>query len=218
MDQATFTPADPAQLIQAQKVQALKQQLNSGAGWFFWIAGLSIINTVIYLFGSGMTFIIGLGLTQIVDGFAKNIAQESAANVAGLVQAASLILDLVIAGVFVLYGVMGRRKVRWAMIAGMVLYVLDGVIYLAVNEWVGVAFHLLALFYLGRGLLSMNKLVALEKPVVSAVGLSPYPQVSAFETVDSRPSAGLVLNIFAILGTLTLALLLAGTFVLFLLP
>lgn len=47
----------------------LETRLNSGAGWFYWIAGLSLLNSIIMLSGSDLYFVIGLGITQIIDVF-----------------------------------------------------------------------------------------------------------------------------------------------------
>lgn len=41
--------------------------IKGGANWFYWIAGLSIINTLIIFFNGDVNFIVGLGLTQIID-------------------------------------------------------------------------------------------------------------------------------------------------------
>ena len=35
-------------------------QLKSGANWFYWIAGLSLINSAIFVFGGNVNFIAGL--------------------------------------------------------------------------------------------------------------------------------------------------------------
>ena len=47
---------------------ALLAQLKSGANWFYWIAGLSVVNSLIFAFGGHTSFIAGLGLTQLIDG------------------------------------------------------------------------------------------------------------------------------------------------------
>lgn len=36
------------------------QQAKSGANWFFWIAGMSIFNSLIQLLGGSLNFVIGL--------------------------------------------------------------------------------------------------------------------------------------------------------------
>ena len=38
----------------------LENQFKSGAGWFFIIAGLSIVNSIIILSGGSWSFIVGL--------------------------------------------------------------------------------------------------------------------------------------------------------------
>src|SRR5690349_8489985 len=55
------------------KNPVLERQVRSGARWFFWIGGLSLINTLIAMSGRGLVFIVGLGMTQIIDGFAKGM-------------------------------------------------------------------------------------------------------------------------------------------------
>src|SRR5512138_3090367 len=54
-------PAPPAELM------ALDARIKSGAAWFYWIAGLSLINSVAALSGSKWGFILGLGITQVFD-------------------------------------------------------------------------------------------------------------------------------------------------------
>src|SRR5438270_4545311 len=72
---ATTAPAQPqldqrqVQLLQ-QKLKA-ERQLRSGANWFYWIAGLSLLNTIIFMAGSDWHFVAGLGITQLIDAFAN---------------------------------------------------------------------------------------------------------------------------------------------------
>ena len=58
----------------------LKSRHMGGATWFYWIAALSLINSVVILMGSEWSFIIGLGVTQFVDGVAANVAQQAGAE------------------------------------------------------------------------------------------------------------------------------------------
>ena len=48
-------------------------QLKSGASWFYWIAGLSLINSISAASGSSWRFIVGLGITQIFDEFGNHM-------------------------------------------------------------------------------------------------------------------------------------------------
>src|ERR1700740_1421511 len=49
-----------------QKLRA-EQMVKGGASWFLWIAGLSIVNSIIGMAGGGGDFIVGLGVTQVGD-------------------------------------------------------------------------------------------------------------------------------------------------------
>ncbi len=163
MDQIVQNTPNAAQIAAAGKLLKLENQLKSGVSWFFWIAGLSIINTVIYLTGGSLTFVVGLGITQVVDVVASMIAAESSAGTATILHGIALFLDFVIAGVFVLFGVLGRKRIKWAIVVGMVLYAGDGLISVLIQDWLAVVFHLLALYFLFRGFQAINALARLEK-------------------------------------------------------
>jgi hypothetical protein len=122
---------------------ATEAQLKSGASWFYWIAALSLINSIVAFTGSDWRFILGLGITQVFDGLAHDIG--SAGN------AVVLALDLIAAGVCVSFGVFAHKRHLSAFVVGMVLLALDGLIFLFVQDWVGVGFHVFVLYCLFRG-------------------------------------------------------------------
>jgi hypothetical protein len=158
---------DPAQLALAQKRLTLVRNMKTGVNWFYWIAGLSIINTIIYLTGGTLNFVMGLGMTQVVDAFMSGVAETAARNgtdLALVAQGVGVVVDVLIAGLFILFGVLGNKRKRGWLIAGMVLYTLDMLIFLALQLWVGALFHLVALFGLFQGLRAMNQLRKLETP------------------------------------------------------
>jgi hypothetical protein len=53
-----------------QKLRA-ENIVKAGASWFLWVAGLSMVNSVLSLSGTGFRFIFGLGIAQIVDALAR---------------------------------------------------------------------------------------------------------------------------------------------------
>ena len=112
-------------------------QMKSGASWFYWIAGLSLINSAVAFTGGSWRFIFGLGITQEVDAF-------FAGGVA-------LVLNLGVLATFVVFGVFAHKGHLWAFIVGTVLFALDTVIFLYRKDWIGVALHALVLFFLFRG-------------------------------------------------------------------
>jgi hypothetical protein len=142
--------------------QILTRRVQSGANWFLWIAGLSLVNSISALTGSHFRFIMGLRLTQITDQLAG-----------GSANAAALVFDLVAAGVFVGFWLLAKKGRDWAFIAGMILYGLDALLFVLGKDLmsiafhllalysISIAFHLLALYYLYRGLKANEALTKL---------------------------------------------------------
>jgi hypothetical protein len=135
----------------AQKLQ-VEQALKGSSSWFVMIAGLSLVNSVLSMTGAGIHFIFGLGLTQIVDALARESGRS------GIV--ADLIINGMIAGVFVLFWRFARTGAKWAFFAGMGLYVIDALILLAFKDFLSVAFHGWALYRMYNG---VKLLPALER-------------------------------------------------------
>ena len=144
-----------AQQEQVNRLQArfkAQNQLRGGAAWFWWIAGLSIVNSIIMLSGGQWNFVVGLAITQFVDVIAHMLATRGNANVALAITAVGLALNVAIAGLFVLFGFLARKGMIWSFIVGMALYALDGLIFLWLGSWLNVGFHAFALFSLYNGL------------------------------------------------------------------
>jgi len=133
----------------------LEKILKGGGSWFYWIAGLSLVNSVMALSGSPTRFVLGLGVTQIFDELGQGMGSS-----AGL--AVAVVLDLLAAAVFVFFGVFANKRHTWSFIAGMALYALDGLIFLIVQNWLGVGFHAFALFCLFRGFKACRALNAVS--------------------------------------------------------
>lgn len=150
-----------AKAIQMQ--MQLEQQLKGGASWFYWIAGLSLINTVLLLTGSDWSFVVGLGITQIISGIGSIIAEK--VGFAGT--ALAFVLSFIVAGTFVLFGVFANKRHLWAFIAGMVLYALDGMLFLLIPDWLSIGFHVFVLFCIFTGLKARGRLIELEKNTAS---------------------------------------------------
>ena len=118
-----------------------------GANWFFWLAGLSMVNSLILLFGGERSFIIGLGITQIVDLLSRELVAETGP---GIIYGA-LTIDVLFAGIFVFFGIVARRRQLWAFVVGMSLYATDGLIFVFAGDLLGIGFHIFALFGLYGG-------------------------------------------------------------------
>lgn len=126
----------------------------TGANWFFWIAGLSLVNSLIVVMGGNWSFLAGLGVTQFIDAVARGLSTRGGAAATVL----ALLLDVGAAGVLVMFGLLARQRHSWAFVLGMILYAMDGLLLVIVQDWLGLAFHAYALFCIYRGLSANNKL------------------------------------------------------------
>jgi hypothetical protein len=146
--------SDPQTTLEQKRLK-LKTTFKDGTNWFYWIAGLSIVNSIGSLMGASINFVIGLGVTQAIDEIAKE-GRGSASSI-------GFIFNLLIAGFFIMMGKLGQKRRKWAVVLGIVIYLLDTLLFVAINDWLGVAFHALALIWLWQGFRAMNDLIALEK-------------------------------------------------------
>jgi hypothetical protein len=164
--QPTETP-DPSPQLLAQR--------QSGANWFLWIAGLSVVNAVLMLLRADVHFVIGLGMADLVVAIGAEIAKNTDANVATIIHVVCFAISLGMAGVFAGFGAMARRGQVWAFVLGMALYAGDALLLLGLNlmigpqgDWMSLAFHAFALYCLFSGL---KAAIALNRsPVVQAAG------------------------------------------------
>ncbi|HWX18423.1 MAG TPA: DUF4339 domain-containing protein [Candidatus Binatia bacterium] len=140
---ASVPVANTAQGTVVRKAPGAAAHVKSGASWFYVVAVLSLVNTITAFIGMPIRFIVGLGITQVIDEFGSTVD--------GGGKIVALLLDLLAAGVFVLFGIFANKAHKWAFIVGMVLFALDGLIFLLTQSWLGVAFHAFVLFCLFRG-------------------------------------------------------------------
>ena len=120
----------------------------SAARWFWWIAGLSLVNTVMSLSGSDTNFVIGLAMTSVITAMF----------------AATVPLALALAGVtigfYVWMGWLAQRCKLWAFYAGLAVYAVDALIYARVEDWMPVAFHAFAIYCIGKGVMRLRALAS----------------------------------------------------------
>lgn len=163
----------------AKPTSVLEKQLARGANWFYWIAGLSVVNSIAALAGVGGVFVIGLGITQVIDAIVLEFGQD--AGMKGKVIAFAF--DLMIAAVVVLFGYLAKRRLRWAFLVGMILYALDGLLFVLVMDVFGLAFHAFALIGIYGGLKACGRLKGSKKKEAGLAGmLVPTEGVSLVES------------------------------------
>jgi hypothetical protein len=120
-----------------------------------------LINSIVLLAGGSLNFIIGLGMTQVIYAVFHVITHQSGG--ANAFTVIVLLLDVLVAGVFALFGFFAGKGYVAAFIIGIVLYVLDALLYLLLGDFLAAGFHGLALFYMVRGVMAAFELKAATK-------------------------------------------------------
>lgn len=156
---------DTVMAAQIQKKLILQSHVKGGASWFYWIAGLSVINSVVALSGSQWHFIAGLGITEVIDYIGKG------AGSGGTI--VSIMLDAFAAGMFVLFGVFSNKRQTWAFVTGMTFYGLDALIFILGQFWLGIAFHIYVLYRIYLGMKASNELGELERSMPQTIVATP---------------------------------------------
>jgi hypothetical protein len=109
----------------------LDQRLRSGASWFYWVAALSLINSLLIVSNQPWGFAIGLGITRETDH--------------ALPRVMAFAFSLVASGIMAMFGFFAIKRHTWAFTVGMVLLVLDTGLTVLQQAWISVAFHAWAL-------------------------------------------------------------------------
>jgi hypothetical protein len=150
----TLNLSAPRTAVLQPEIDEQTRRSQSGANWFFWIAALSLVNSVIVVMEGNWSFLAGLGVTQFIDGLAQGLSIRLGAAATVF----ALILDVAAAGVLVMFGLLARQRYSWAFVLGMILYALDGLLFVILRDWLGLAFHAYALFCIYRGFRANNAL------------------------------------------------------------
>ena len=152
-------------MFNADSVQQLQlsQKYRSGVHWFYWIAGLTLVTSVISLAGGGWRFFLSLGITQLVDAIAVELS-DSLGNATKVI---AIVLDIFAIAVFAGAGWLASKRHLWAYVVGMVLFLLDGIVSLVFGDWLGVIVHAIVLVVMFRAFQSGLELSALDRARVS---------------------------------------------------
>jgi hypothetical protein len=117
-----------------------------GAYWFFWLAILSVINSLIVYFYNIPNTPIALGITQWIDGTQSGIKSSLTEG--------WLVIDLLIAAALAGFGLLARRGSDIAFVVGIFLYLIDAFLMIGMRDFFGFGVHLIGVFFLFKGLLA----------------------------------------------------------------
>lgn len=142
------TQHNPKSYVAPEEAARLHSRFSSGVSWFYWIAALSLINTLSYMFEWDWGFFGGLGVTQLIDAIAYDIQ--------GIAIFIGLIINIIIACVFFGFGFLARRGNKGAVITGMIVYILDAALFILFEDWFSLVFHAIALIQIFNGLRALK--------------------------------------------------------------
>ncbi len=120
--------------------------VRSAARWFWWIAGMSLVNAGMLLSGSNTNFVIGLAMTTLASAAFANQLPIAVALIA------------ITVGFYFFMGQQAQRGKLWAFYAGLAVYAVDALIYARFEDWMPVGFHALAGFFIFKGVMRLREL------------------------------------------------------------
>ena len=85
----------------------------------------------------------------------------------------AFVLDIFITAAFAAFGALAHKKHLWAYVAGMAVFLLDGLVSLLFFDWLGILVHAFVLFVMFRGYQAGRELVALERSFAEAAAAQP---------------------------------------------
>lgn len=150
----------------------LEAHAKRGAHWFYWIAGLSVVNSAAYLLSANFHFLAGLGITEVVDGIAEVFIMNGSSNAVRVVATG---FDLIVVIGFALAGYYSARLVGSVFVIGIVLYFFDGLLALAFGDVFMALFHAFALYQLIRGYLAVRQLKQFYRDAAPVEAPPPPP-------------------------------------------
>jgi hypothetical protein len=128
--------------------------MRRGASWFFTVAALSGINSLLQIFDAKIRFIFGLGITQVAGALAGHTTNGTVVL---------LLVDGLFIGLLLLCGKWAREKSQGAFLGGMTAYALDGLLLVLFGMWIDAAVHAYALYRMWQGYAASRELAALEQ-------------------------------------------------------
>jgi hypothetical protein len=133
----------------------LRARMQRGGMWFIVIAALSGFNAFMQLSNAKLHFIFGLGITDIVNQYARNHGQSGVLPM--------VLVDGLIMLLLVLCGVWARNGSQAAFMSGMIAYAVDGGVLLVYGGWIEGLVHAYALWRVWDGYAACSELSKLNQ-------------------------------------------------------
>jgi len=114
--------------------QKERGKIKNTANWFLIIAVLSVLNTISLTMQLNFRLIFGLGITQVIDGVIYRTTNSF--------NFYNIITSILISSVFVVFWFFARKEKKWAFVIGTIVYGIDTLLFLMVDDLMSVGFHI----------------------------------------------------------------------------
>lgn len=144
-DPGVQTPQN--ETLERSKRAQLEQTARNGSNYFFWIAFFSIFNKVMDMLSTTRRFVFGLGAPKYIE---RSLAAANPVLIWGI--------TIVLAIVFVFFGVFARRRNIPIYTIGIIVYLVDLALSILSSDIVGAVVHVVFTVLLVLGLIATRKL------------------------------------------------------------
>ena len=135
--------------------------------------------------GGDSHFIVGLAITAIVDAIASGVGKQNP-EAASTLMIVAIGFSVFVAIMCVIFGWLSRKRLLWIFGIGMFLYLLDGLLYLLIGDYLSGAFHGYALYSMFTGFNAYRQLNKVESALENAsdenAGIADDGRDVGFET------------------------------------
>lgn len=139
--------------------QKLEKQIDDSSNLFLVIAVFSIINTAISIADLNLNFMLGLGITQLIDAYGDLYARGTGSSMPLVL---SFLADGLVVSIFLLLGYFSKKRKNWAFIVGMILYAADTLVFIRYIGAINFVFHAFALGITFKGFDANRMLVKMQ--------------------------------------------------------
>ncbi len=156
--------SDPAVTAPESALAEHLSVFTTGANWFYWIAGLTLLNAILIAVQSPVILALGLSSAEITSWFAYD--QETGEidqNIMWISVGVALLLSAIVAGM----GWLANKGNKAVYLVGMVLIALDTLLFIFPNfSIIALVVHGYALYAMFNGFMALLQIEKIEKSVL----------------------------------------------------
>jgi hypothetical protein len=138
-----------ANLTDIHSDSAKVAEMRMGANWFFWIAILSVISSLLVWYYDFANHLVNLGINEY---FAHK--GDTGTNSGPMF---ALAMSFVFGAILAMFGYFARKGNDVIFILGAFLYFVDAIVLLGYREFFAFSFHIFALYFIFKGLLASRR-------------------------------------------------------------